>query len=259
MPAPPELEHVEPVLESGAVADHGRPTAAQRRTAFLEVILCSDYPTQIALGALFTAFGFGPFDVEGRLRMDYVLALQLTDTVVLLGLIGVFLRAHGEKPRDLLLGSRPSRGEVLYGLPLTLVAIAIGILVLGGLRLVAPWLHTVERNPLQDVIRTGTEAALFAVIAVVAGGVREEIQRAFLLNRFERWLGGPRVGVLVASTAFGAGHLLQGADAAIATGVLGAFWGVIYLRRRSVVAPVVSHSGFNLLQLGQVIVFGIDR
>ncbi len=29
------------------------------------------------------------------------------------------------------------------------------------------------------------------------------------------------------------------------------FWAIIYLRRRSIVAPVVSHSGFNLLQLGQ--------
>jgi membrane protease YdiL (CAAX protease family) len=62
--------------------------------------------------------------------------------------------------------------------------------------------------------------------------------------------------VVTASVAFGAGHLLQGADAAIATGVLGAFWGIIYLRRRSVVAPVVSHSGFNLLQIVQFLMTG---
>jgi membrane protease YdiL (CAAX protease family) len=49
---------------------------------------------------------------------------------------------------------------------------------------------------------------------------------------------------------------LQGADAAIATGVLGVFWGIVYLRRRSVVAPVVSHSGFNLLQIAQYLLVG---
>jgi membrane protease YdiL (CAAX protease family) len=54
--------------------------------------------------------------------------------------------------------------------------------------------------------------------------------------------------------AFGAGHFLQGVDAAIATGVLGAFWAIVYLRRRSIVAPVVSHSGFNLVQLTQFFV-----
>jgi membrane protease YdiL (CAAX protease family) len=50
------------------------------------------------------------------------------------------------------------------------------------------------------------------------------------------------------------GHYLQGADAMIATGLLGAFWAVVYLRRGSVAAPIVSHSGFNLLQLLQLLV-----
>jgi len=86
--------------------------------------------------------------------------------------------------------------------------------------------------------------------------VREEVQRAFLLRRFERWLGGGRVGVIVTSVSFGLGHKIQGLDAAVATSVLGGFWAFIYLRRRSVVAPVVSHSGFNLLQLAQFLRLG---
>ena len=87
-------------------------------------------------------------------------------------------------------------------------------------------------------------------MVVVAGGVREEIQRAFLLHRFDVWLGGSPVGLVVTSVAFGAGHFeLQGVDAGIATGLLGAFWGLVYLRRRSSVAPIVSHAGFDLLQI----------
>ena len=50
--------------------------------------------------------------------------------------------------------------------------------------------------------------------------------------------------------------MLQGIDAVIATGLLGAYWGVIYLRRRSILAPVVSHSGFNIVQLMQAFVSG---
>jgi membrane protease YdiL (CAAX protease family) len=94
------------------------------------------------------------------------------------------------------------------------------------------------------------------LVVLVAGGIREEIQRAFLLHRFEEYLGGGTAGVLVTSAAFGAGHLLQGADAAIATGLLGAFWGAVYLRRRSAVAPMVSHAGFDLLQIAQVVMGG---
>src|SRR5258708_36247090 len=100
-------------------------------------------------------------------------------------------------------------------------------------------------------MRTPGRALMFAGLVVVAGGVREELQRAFLLRRFERSLGGATVGLVVASAAFGVGHLVQGVDAVIATALLGAFWGVVYLRRRSVIAPMVSHSGFDLLQVVQ--------
>jgi membrane protease YdiL (CAAX protease family) len=90
----------------------------------------------------------------------------------------------------------------------------------------------------------------------VAGGVREELQRAFLLQRFERHLGGATVGVVVLSVAFGLGHLLQGYDAALATGVLGAFWAIVYLRRRSSVAPIISHAGFNSIEVFRVALGG---
>jgi membrane protease YdiL (CAAX protease family) len=237
------------------LAETRRPTFSERAMALLEVLICSDYPTQMALGATLAVFGYGPLHNEGQLTIGYVLALSLIDTVVLLGLILLFLRVHGESPRDLLLGERPVLREAVAGIPLIIGAFIIALAVLITVQAIAPWLHNVE-NPLQNLLGTGRDAALFAIVVVVAGGVREEIQRAFLLRRFERWLGGARVGLVLMSVAFGLGHTTQGWDAAIATGALGLFWGIIYLRRRSVVAPLVSHSGFNLAQLGQFLLIG---
>ena len=57
------------------------------------------------------------------------------------------------------------------------------------------------------------------------------------------------MGVIITSTAFGLGHTVQGWDAAIITGMLGALWGVMYLQRRSVVATVTNHALFNLAQI----------
>jgi membrane protease YdiL (CAAX protease family) len=230
-------------------------TSGGRAAALLEILICSDYPTQIALAWIFAALGYGPL-VGQPLSVRYVALLSLTDTVLLLALIAMFLSSRGERARDVFLGTRSPWREALTGLPLTFVALILGVMVLAGIQQLAPWLHTVEHNPLQDLIRTPRAAAVFAVVVVVAGGIREEVQRAFLLRRFEQWVGGAGVGVVVTSAAFGAGHLVQGADAAIATGLLGAFWAVIYLRRRSVAAPIVSHAGFNLLQLAQFLVFG---
>jgi membrane protease YdiL (CAAX protease family) len=219
-----------------------------RIVALIEVFLCSDWPTQLALGATFVALGYGPYK-HGALSIGYVVGVSLADAALLIGLVLVFLTAHGESPAAVLNGRRRPLPEIIAGLSLTLVALAIGAAVLMVVQHFAPSLHTVPENPLQALLKSKRNALLFALVVIVAGGVREEIQRAFLLHRFEQWLGGGTVGVIVTSVAFGAGHLLQGVDAAIATGLLGAFWGVVYLRRRSIVAPMISHAGFDLLQI----------
>ena len=253
---PPVSSLEPPPLQSPPQAASQRPTLIERVMALLEVIICSDYPTQLALSTTVAALGYGPFDANGELSLAYVVVLSLADTALLLALIAMFLSIHGEGARDLFLGTRSISAEARFGLPLALAALGLGVIVLVVIQQVAPWLHTVPRNPLQNFVRTPRDAAAFAVVAIVAGGLREEVQRAFLLRRFERWLGGGRVGIIVTSVSFGLGHKIQGLDAAVATSLLGGFWAFIYLRRRSVVAPVVSHSGFNLLQLAQFLRLG---
>ena len=251
--APPNDEpppHVEPPR----VERRGSPLP-ERIVALLEVLICSDYPTQLALDATARSLGYQPF-VQGRLSFGYVALVSLADTALLLALIFLFLWTHGERPRDVLLGARRVPAEGVLGISLAPVALAIGLFVPAVISWLAPSLHTVPVNPLADLLRTPQEAWRFAVVLILAGGVREEVQRAFLLHRFEVWLGGPAVGVIVTSLAFGAGHFLQGADAALATAILGAFWGLVYLRRRSIVAPMVSHASFNLLEIGRVLLVG---
>ena len=225
-----------------------------RIIALFEVVLCSDYPTQLAVGATLFAFGLRPVTATGALSLRYIVCLSLADTVLLLGLVVLFIRSHGEGVRDVLLGSRPWMREAELGLPLTVGAFALAIGAVLVVRLALPRLHNLEHNPLQDVIHGRADALLFALVVVVAGGIREEIQRAFILHRFEVWLGGPLAGLIVSSVFFGLGHRLQGNDVAIATGILGVYWGAIYLRRRSCVGPMVSHAGFNLIELLQFLV-----
>ena len=102
-------------------------------------------------------------------------------------------------------------------------------------------------------MRTPFDAAIFGVVVILAGGVREELQRAFILHRFEQRLGGAWVGLVVFSAFFGALHVSEGVDAAVAIGVLGLFWGVVYIKRRSAILPLVNHAGFDVLQVLQVV------
>lgn len=238
-------------VDSGPIEQ--RPTPEQRAAALVEVIVCSGFPTQISLAILLSWLGLSR---SGGLQIGYVAPLLLADTVLLIGLMVFFLRIHREHPRDVFLGHGSWAGELRAAGPMAFKAygIAIGVLFLVGA--LAPWLHTVEQNPLQNLLGNARDAVIFAGLVVVAGGVREELQRAFVLHRFERYLGGAAVGVVISSLGFGAGHLVQGADAAIATALLGAFWAVSFLRRRSVIAPAVSHAAFDLLQIGMFLSTG---
>lgn len=229
----------------------GRGPRSDRVASLIEVLFCSGVPTQLVLGLTLQAIGWLPFAADGQLSLRYIATLSLIDTAIVATLAVVFLSARGEQPRAVFLGPRPVAREALVGLGL-LLPILIGVAVLAlALRTLAPWLHNVPENPLATLMRDPVSLAVFAVVVVLAGGFREEIQRAFILHRFSQHLGGPRVGLWVTSVAFGLGHLLQGYDAAILTAALGFTWGAIYLGRGSLVAPFVSHAAFNLVEVGR--------
>jgi membrane protease YdiL (CAAX protease family) len=232
---------------------------AARVRAVVQVLACSGIPTQLLLIQVLAVFGVHPFvgdDSLKGLNATWVFLLSLADTVLLVGLICGLLIANGESIRDVFLGTRSARTEVPLGLVSVVPVLLIAAAVLLTSQYVAPWLHNVPDNPLAGLLQSPRDRWLFAIVALVAGGVREEVQRAFLLTRFEQHLGGAHIGLVVTSLAFGLGHVVQGFDAVLATGVLGFIWGAMYLWRRSSVAPVVSHAGFNGLEIARYLVVG---
>jgi membrane protease YdiL (CAAX protease family) len=246
-PAPESLITPRP---SGVVGPH------ERATAVLEILLCSSIPTQLAIGALLRLAGIASTDAGGHLSLTFVLTLSLTDTALLILMMIFFMHGHGESARAIWFGTGHGLREALVGLAtVPLVFVGVGI-VLNALRLFAPSLHNVENNPLEHLAATPGQAAAFSLVAIFAGGVREELQRAFMLRRFEQCLGGATLGVWVLSIAFGLGHVMQGWDAVVTTATLGAFWAWMYLQRRSSVAPIVSHAGFNSVEILRVALIG---
>ena len=221
-------------------------------TTWGEILLCSGYPTQIAIGLALQAAGIAALRDDGSLSATFIFTLSLLDTVVLLSLIVWLLLRRAESPRQVFFGNRPAGPEIAVGvLSVPFVIALVAALMLTILRF-APWLRNVPDNPLESFLGTQTGLVMFLFIVIVAGGIREELQRAFLLHRFRGDLGQPWMGVVITSLAFGLGHTVQGTDAAIITGTLGALWGAIYILRGSALAPIVSHSLFNSAELVRV-------
>ena len=234
-----------------------RLTPFQRRLlAVGEVVLCSSVPTQLLISELLSAAGWAT-GTASELQLPFVLTLLLADTLIVIVLMVWLTRVHGESPSALWLGTARPRRELFVGLLLVPAVFLMVVVLLNGLRLFAPWLHDVQTNPLEQLAgNTPASAATFGLVAILAGGVREELQRAFVLRRFEQYLGGANVGVIVSSIAFGLAHKTQGWDAVITTAVLGFFWALLYLDRRSSIAPVVSHAGFNSLEILRIALVG---
>jgi uncharacterized protein len=229
---------------------------SERLGALAEVVLCSGYPSQLFIIAILSVFGMSIQTAEGGLSPRFIVTLSMLDSVLLIGMILLFLRAHGERAADVLLGTRPVNREILLGVLLLPIIFLLVLVVLASILTIAPQLRNVPRNPLEDLLQNLFDAMVFGIVAMIAGGVREEVQRGFILHRFDRYLGGGPVGLVVFSVVFGLGHIYEGYDVAIVTSVLGAIWGFIYLVRRSIVAPMVSHAAFNLTQLVKYLALG---
>jgi membrane protease YdiL (CAAX protease family) len=247
-----------------SLVNPGRPETVDvrdRLTAVIEILLCSSIPTQLAIGALLRLLGLRSMDAAGHLSFTFVLALSLADTALLIVMMILLMHAHGESARATWWRPAEARRtkagwDALIGLAtVPFVFVGVGVL-LNTIRLFVPSLHNVPTNPLEQFAATPGQAALFSLVAILAGGLREELQRAFMLRRFEQYLGGITVGIWVISIAFGLGHLMQGWDAVITTATLGAFWAWMYVQRRSSVGPIVSHAGFNSLEILRVAVIG---
>ncbi len=251
---------VDPTGQSAAIPAHPietegpqppPPQPSQWRT-WIELLLCSGYPTQLTITAVLIAAGMKPVLDDQTLSARFIFALTLLDTILLLSLIVWLLARRGENPLRVFFGRRPVAGEI--GLGVLSLPVVIGLVVALMLTIFrfAPTLRNVPQNPLEAFLGTQTGLAMFLLVVIVGGGVREELQRAFLLHRFRTDLGQPWMGVLITSISFGMGHTLQGHDAAIVTGSLGALWGSMYVLRGSAVAPIVSHSLFNSFELIRV-------
>jgi membrane protease YdiL (CAAX protease family) len=188
--------------------------------------------------------GRGELMTSVRAVTGFVL-LEAAITFILLALI---LKAHAETLADL--GLRWDRWSRRLALG---VAIVPGLFFVNGVigtafRIFLPKYFS-ERNPLMEIIHTPQDLALFIVSVLIAGGIKEELQRAFILTRFRQRLGGAWLGLIIWSVAFGAGHYIQGVQGMVIAGLFGLVFGIVYLLQANLIAPMASHGLYDTLAL----------
>jgi membrane protease YdiL (CAAX protease family) len=218
----------------------------ERVQALLEVLLLSGLLTGL-LASLPFAFRSGH---HGGIppRADSLTAYILLEAAMTLLLLSFLLRAGHETLADIGMHWHKWRSDALIGIALVPVLFLTGATVTLTFRVFLPS-QLMERNPLMDTIQTPRDLALFLLSALLAGGIKEEFQRAFILNRFSRYLGGSGLGLVVWSIAFGVGHYLQGVQGMVTATLFGILLGAAYFARGGLVTPIVAHALYDSFAL----------
>jgi len=88
----------------------------------------------------------------------------------------------------------------------------------------------------------GVGEIILALVLVTVVAISEEtIFRGYLILRFEETLKSPTLAVLLSGVVFSLGHGYEGASGAITVGAMGIAFAVVYLWRKSLIAPIVMH------------------
>lgn len=85
------------------------------------------------------------------------------------------------------------------------------------------------------------EFVLAFVLVVVVALTEETIFRGYLILRFRNVITNPAIPVVLSAVIFSLGHGYEGTAGVITVGVMGLIFALVYVWRRSLVAPMVMH------------------
>jgi membrane protease YdiL (CAAX protease family) len=177
---------------------------------------------------------------EGAVSFTLTAVATILRDLALVSLILYFLWRNGESFRNL--GWTFGRfwqdiliGVVLFG-PLTLATSYLDQL-LQSIGFSAP------STPLPATSAAGGigEMLLGVILVVIVAISEETIFRGYLILRFGSITASAFWAVVLSSLVFSLGHGYEGSSGVITVGVMGAVFAVVFLWRRSLVAPIVMH------------------
>ncbi len=239
-----EMEPSESLPES--VPEPRKSFSAARLQALFEILLMSGLLSSFVASLPFVA---GKHSREALLTsVRYVTGFVMLEAAITLMLLALLMKVHGEKLSDLGLRWDRWRTQLAVGIFVVPLLFFLNGAVGALFRFCLPRFFT-EHNPLLEIIHTPSDLALFILAVLAAGGVKEELQRAFIIIRFRDHLGGAWLGLALWSIVFGAGHYVQGVQGVAVAALFGFVFGSIYILGGRLIAPMVSHGVYDTVAL----------
>jgi membrane protease YdiL (CAAX protease family) len=228
-------------------AETGRKPWLDRLQAAIEILLISGLVS--GLIAALPMYFLRVKNTDLLLKNVNILSLfLLLESAITFLILGALLKLNRESINSLGMRWESWKRNVALGLAIVPFLFMINGIVVFLFKAYLPRFYA-DHNPLVENIHTPQQLALLIFSALVAGGIKEEMQRAFILNRFRSYLGGAWIGLFLWSLAFGAGHYVQGGQGIVIAALYGFLFGVIYLLSGSLVAPIAAHAAYDTLAI----------
>lgn len=211
-----------------------------RRTLAIECL--------VFLLVLIATMGIAPLGVRPeQINFKSIAAIMVLRDAALMALVMYLVWRNGENFSALGWIRKHARREVAVGVVLFIpFIITLGLLegVLRAFGLPAP------AGPPAYLLPRSTLDHVIAVVLLLIVAVSEEtIFRGYLMRRFEQVSASRHFAVMLSAFLFALGHAYQGPLGAIAVGIVGVVFALIYLWRGSLIAPMTIHFIQNFMGL----------
>ncbi len=196
-------------------------------------------------------FGMDTSELAGKLGRELYLMLILNGLLVV---VLVFFILHKDRHSLRSFGLHLDRlgGEFISAfLSLALIGVFLGLLALALQFLVsAETMRKIaeERMKVQQIFPP-LNAGLLFLISLFIGFYEELFFRGFVITRLKSFFGSAWVAVVVSSVIFGLVHGYQGWLAMSQICVVALILGGLYVRRGSLVSPIIVHTLFDFIML----------
>jgi uncharacterized protein len=177
---------------------------------------------------------------QGAVSFDVVACATILRDLALVGLVAYFLWRNHEPLSRIgwnfsTVGTEIAVGAALF-VPLLLVTNLLQ-------RVIEAAGASAPATPLpQFLTAKGWMGFSLAFLLVVVVAITEEtIFRGYLILRFRALTGSDAASALLSSVVFSLGHGYEGTAGVVTVGAMGLAFAVLYLKRRSLVAPIVMH------------------
>jgi membrane protease YdiL (CAAX protease family) len=177
---------------------------------------------------------------QGSLNFVLVAISVILRDLALVSLILLFIWRNNEPAAWIGLTLKNSWKEILLGIMLFIPFFLTTALLEKGLQAIG---LSIPSKPLPSFLAArGTVQFLLAFILVVIVATAEEtIFRGYLILRLNAVTANSTAAVLLSAAIFSLGHGYEGSAGVVTVGVMGIVFALVYMWRKSLVAPIVMH------------------